>query len=132
MPMLQRILTSGCTTLPQIQTTCQQQATFLTNLPAQQCHIHRQLTSISVSHPNETHQHSSDIPTNKLSAQLCHIQKQLSSTIVPHPQTTYQHTTNKSTSNLSVQHHHIQMKHTSTAAIYPQLISTAVPHTKAN
>ena len=104
MPMLQRILTSGCTAVSQIQTTCQQQATFMTNLPAQECHIHRQLTSTSVSYPNETHQHSSDIPANNLSAQLCHIQKQLSSTRVSYPQTAYQHTTTKSTSNASLSH----------------------------
>jgi len=54
MPLLRRILTSGCTAVPQIQATCQQQATFMTNLPAQQCRIHRQLTSTSVSYPNET------------------------------------------------------------------------------
>jgi len=118
MPMLQRILTSRCTAIPQIQASCQQQATFMTNLPAQQCHIHRQHTITSVSYPNETYQHSSDISTNNLSAQLCHIQKQLSSTIVPYPQKTYQHTTIKTTSNAPAQHCHI----------HKQLIGTPLPN----
>ena len=100
--------------------TCQQQATFTTHLPAQQSHIHKQLTSIAVPYPNETYQHSSAIPTNNLSAQLWLIQKQLSSTIVPYPQTTYQHTTTKSTSNSSVQQYHIHNQFISTAMPYPQ------------
>jgi len=120
MPMLQRILTSGCTAVPQIQATCQQQATFMTNLPAQQCRIHRQLTSTSVSYPNETYHHRSDIRTNNLSAQLCQIQKQLSSTTVSYPQTAYQLTTTKSTSNASAQQCHIHNQFISTAMPYPQ------------